>query len=216
MNQEFKQSILNALADPNLCRGAGKLFRGLSRRAAPRPMKALTSKLCAARSPRSSPPPLRTSTNWPSSLRSAAEARGTKVFRANVPQAVRDYILRLAQERGVKRIVKSKSMATEEIHLNQHLEKAGIDVRRPTSASGSFSLAGQTPSHMVMPAIHMTKEEVAEVFSDKVEEGQKPDIPQAGEVCARQAAPDVSQGRHGHHRRQHRRGRNRQHRHRDQ
>ena len=51
---------------------------------------------------------------------------------------------------------------------------------------------------MVMPAIHMTKEEVAEVFSEKVEEGQQPDIPEAGEVCPRQAAPNVSQCRHGH------------------
>jgi iron-sulfur cluster protein len=105
-----------------------------------------------------------------------AEARGTKVFRANDPQAVKDYILRLAQERGVKRIVKSKSMASEEIHLNQHLEEAGIEVRETGLGEWIIQLAHQRPSHMVMPAIHMTKEEVAEVFSKNVEEGQQPDI----------------------------------------
>ncbi len=106
-----------------------------------------------------------------------AEARGTKVFRTNDPAKVRDYILNLARENGVKSIVKSKSMASEEIHLNQHLEAAGIEVGETDLGEWIIQLAGQTPSHMVMPAIHMTKEEVATVFSEQVEEGQKPDIP---------------------------------------
>ena len=55
----------------------------------------------------------------------SAEAHGTKVFRTSDPQAVNDYILRLAQQQGVKTVVKSKSMATEEIHLNKHLQAAG-------------------------------------------------------------------------------------------
>src|SRR5271166_4744372 len=68
-------------------------------------------------------------------------------------------------------------MASEEIHLNKHLEKAGIEVRETDLGEWIVQLAGQTPSHMVMPAIHMTKEEVADVFSNKVEQGQKPHIP---------------------------------------
>ena len=86
----------------------------------------------------------------------------TKVFRTNDPAKVRDYILNLARENGVKSIVKSKSMASEEIHLNQHLEKAGIEVGETDLGEWIIQLAGQTPSHMVMPAIHMTKEEVAD------------------------------------------------------
>ena len=146
-------------------------------------------------------------------FRGNAEARGAKVFRTSDPQAVNDYILKLARENGVQSIVKSKSMASEEIHLNQHLEKAGIEVNETDLGEWIIQLAGQRPSHMVMPAIHMTKEEVAEVFSKKVEEGQQPDIPRAGQVGPRQAAPQVPAGRHGHHRRQHRGGRDRQHRH---
>ncbi|MDR3763594.1 MAG: LUD domain-containing protein [Acidobacteriota bacterium] len=107
----------------------------------------------------------------------AAEARGTKVFRTSDPQAVKDYILNLSRERGVKSIVKSKSMASEEIHLNQYLIDAGIAVQETDLGEWIIALAGQTPSHMVLPAIHMTKEEVADVFSNKVEEGQMPDIP---------------------------------------
>jgi iron-sulfur cluster protein len=105
-----------------------------------------------------------------------AEVKGAKVFRTDNPQAVTDYIVNLARERGVKNIVKSKSMATEELHLNKHLEKAGFEVRETDLGEWIIQLAGQTPSHMVMPAIHMTKEDVAEVFSEKVEEGQTPDI----------------------------------------
>jgi len=106
-----------------------------------------------------------------------AEARGAKVFRTDDPAKVREYILELAQQNGVKSVVKSKSMASEEIHLNPYLEKAGIEVRETDLGEWIVQLAKQTPSHMVMPAIHMTKEEVADVFSQEVEAGQMPDIP---------------------------------------
>lgn len=106
-----------------------------------------------------------------------AEARGAKVFRTDDPAKVREYILAVAQQNGVKSVVKSKSMASEEIHLNPYLEKAGIEVRETDLGEWIVQLAKQTPSHMVMPAIHMTKEEVADVFSQEVEEGQMPDIP---------------------------------------
>jgi L-lactate dehydrogenase complex protein LldF len=106
-----------------------------------------------------------------------AEQRGAKVFRASDPAEVKAYILALAKERGVRSIVKSKSMASEEIHLNKHLEAEGIKVYETDLGEWIIQLAHQTPSHMVMPAIHMTKEEVAEVFSSEVEAGQAPDIP---------------------------------------
>jgi len=106
-----------------------------------------------------------------------AEARGAKVFRTSDPAAVKQYILDLAKAQGVRRVVKSKSMASEEIHLNKALEGAGIEVDETDLGEWIIQLAHQTPSHMVMPAIHMTKEEVATVFSQEVEAGQAPDIP---------------------------------------
>ena len=74
----------------------------------------------------------------------------------------------------MKSVVKSKSMASEEIHLNRISKKPASRSARRTSGEWIMQLAGQTPSHMVMPAIHMTKEEVAEVFSEEVEEARRP------------------------------------------
>lgn len=106
-----------------------------------------------------------------------AEACGAKVFRASSPQAARDYILGVAKAGNVQTIVKSKSMASEEIHLNAALEAAGVAVSETDLGEWIIQLAGQTPSHMVLPAIHMTKEDVADLFSKAVEERLTSDIP---------------------------------------
>lgn len=98
----------------------------------------------------------------------AATARGAKVFRAKTGEEARQYILELAKKQNVKNIVKSKSMASEEIHLNQTLVDAGMDVQETDLGEWIIQMAGQRPSHMVMPAIHMTKEEVADVFTDNL------------------------------------------------
>src|SRR5512139_49536 len=112
-----------------------------------------------------------------------AEAKGVKVFRANSPEKVKEYILTVARERSVKSIVKSKSMASEEIHLNPYLEKAGISVKETDLGEWIIQLAGQRPSHMVLPAIHMTKEEVADLFSKEVHERLSTDIPRLVKVA---------------------------------
>lgn len=104
------------------------------------------------------------------------EARGAKVFRTDDPAKVRECILDVAKKNDVKTIVKSKSMASEEIHLNKYLEQSGIEMCETDLGEWIVQLAGQTPSHMVMPAIHLTKEEVAGIFSDKVEQGQSAEI----------------------------------------
>jgi iron-sulfur cluster protein len=112
-----------------------------------------------------------------------ATARGAKVFRAKNPDEVKKYVLDLCQDRGVKRIVKSKSMASEEIDLNTHLEAAGIHVRETDLGEWIIQLCGDRPSHMVLPAIHLTKEEVAEIFSHEVGERIQSDIPRLVKVA---------------------------------
>jgi len=112
-----------------------------------------------------------------------AEAHGAKVYRTKDPGEVREYILKVAMENGVKTVVKSKSMATEEIHLNPFLENAGIEVGETDLGEWIIQLAGQTPSHMVMPAIHMTKEEVSELFSKELDERLSTDIPRLVKVA---------------------------------
>ncbi|HOP63485.1 MAG TPA: LUD domain-containing protein [Spirochaetota bacterium] len=112
-----------------------------------------------------------------------AEARGAKVFRADSAQEAIDYILKIASDNDVKSVVKSKSMASEEIHLNKHLEEIGVSVKETDLGEWIIQLAGQRPSHMVMPAIHMTKEEVSDLFSKEIHERLSSDIPRLVEVA---------------------------------
>ena len=74
----------------------------------------------------------------------------------------------LAQDRGVKVATKSKSMVSEELELNSALESIGVDVYETDLGEYIIQLAGETPSHLVAPALHKSKEDVAELFADKL------------------------------------------------
>jgi len=115
-----------------------------------------------------------------------ATAAGAQVFRTSDPDEVKRYLARLCKDKGVRRIAKSKSMATEEIHLNAFLEKEGIQVAETDLGEWIVQLAGQRPSHMVMPAIHLSKEQVAGLFSREVKEELSPDIPGLVAVARRE------------------------------
>ena len=119
-------------------------------------------------------------------FKKAAEARGAKVFRANSPAAVKDYIASLCRGKGIKKIVKSKSMASEEIHLNKHLAKLGIQSDETDLGEWIVQLAHQTPSHMVMPALHLTKEEISELFSQETGKRESSDIQKLVKVARRE------------------------------
>lgn len=105
-----------------------------------------------------------------------AEANGIKVFIANSPEAAREYIANLCKEKGVKKIVKSKSMATEEIHLNHFLDEFGIQSDETDLGEWICQLAHHTPSHMVMPALHLTKEEISDLFAKETNQMLDSDI----------------------------------------
>lgn len=175
MSKEFKDSINNALHNPNLTGALGRFSEAyrISRAKAYEGIDFEAARTQVAEVKSSAASHL---DELAEEFKRKAEARGAKVYRTSDPQQVKDYILNLARENGVKSIVKSKSMASEEIHLNAYLEQAGIEVRETDLGEWIIQLAHQRPSHMVMPAIHMTKEEVTEVFNTKVEQGQSPDI----------------------------------------
>jgi len=103
--------------------------------------------------------------------------RGAKVFRAKDGPALKEYLLALCKDKNVKRIVKSKSMASEEIHLNHDLAAAGIHVKETDLGEWIISLAGHKPSHMVMPAIHLSRHQVADYFSKELNQDIPADIP---------------------------------------
>lgn len=95
----------------------------------------------------------------------AARAAGCTVHAAADAAEARTIILEIARTRAVRRIVKSKSMATEEIHLNGALEAAGLTVTETDMGEWIIQLAGEMPSHIIAPAIHKTKAQVADLFA---------------------------------------------------
>jgi len=105
-----------------------------------------------------------------------AEAAGSKVFIAKDTKEANDYVVSLAKEKNAKMIAKSKSMVSEEAHLNKALEAAGIRASETDLGEWILQLAGQRPSHLVMPAIHMFKEEVAQLFSKEAGTTISPEI----------------------------------------
>src|SRR5215204_6783826 len=97
-----------------------------------------------------------------------AEGAGAKIHWARDGNEACSIVLRLITAIGASKVVKSKSMATEEIHLNDALEAAGIFPVETDLGEWIIQLAGETPSHIVVPAIHKTRSQIAELFVEKV------------------------------------------------
>ena len=95
----------------------------------------------------------------------ASESRGVVVHRArDATEAVR-VISTIVAKSAARLVVKGKSMASEEIHLNDALESQGIDVVETDLGEFIIQLAHETPSHIIVPAIHRNRFDVAELFS---------------------------------------------------
>ena len=97
-------------------------------------------------------------------LEAEVVARGGIVHWAEDAAQARQIILDLAHSHGVRQIVKSKSMVSEEIGLNRALQLAGLEVVETDLGEYILQLAGEMPSHIVTPAIHKRKEEIAAIF----------------------------------------------------
>src|SRR5688572_2483228 len=97
----------------------------------------------------------------------AAKA-GTTIHWARDAGEACEIIVGLIRTKNAQMAVKAKSMAGEEIHLNQALEAAGIEPVETDLGEWIIQLAGETPSHIVVPAIHKTKQQIAELFVEKV------------------------------------------------
>jgi L-lactate dehydrogenase complex protein LldF len=97
-----------------------------------------------------------------------AESRGAVVHWSSDAAEANAVICKLALDRGARTIVKSKSMTTEETHLNDALEAAGMQVVETDLGEYIIQLAHETPSHIIAPAIHKTKGQIAELFTSKL------------------------------------------------
>lgn len=98
-------------------------------------------------------------------LEKSVLARGGNVHYATDGHEACDIITSLIKSRGFSRVVKSKSMTTEEIHLNPALEKAGISTVETDLGEYIIQLAGHRPSHIVGPALHLSAQQVADILS---------------------------------------------------
>jgi L-lactate dehydrogenase complex protein LldF len=97
-----------------------------------------------------------------------AENAGAQIHWARDADEANRIVKGLARERNARLVVKSKSMTTEEIHLNAALEAEGIEALETDLGEYIIQLAGETPSHIIAPAIHKTKGQIARLFADKL------------------------------------------------
>jgi len=93
---------------------------------------------------------------------------GVEVHWASNAEEHNQIIYTILKERGVTRMAKSKSMLTEECHLNDFLIKKGIEVVDTDLGERIMQFLDEPPSHIVMPAIHLKKEEIGELFHEKL------------------------------------------------
>ena len=96
------------------------------------------------------------------------ERAGGHVHFARDAAQANSIVAELATSRGVRVATKSKSMVSEELNLNEVLEQNGVDVYETDLGEYIIQLAGETPSHLVAPALHKTKEEVSQRLHEKL------------------------------------------------
>ncbi|GBC70366.1 Lactate utilization protein B [Candidatus Calditenuaceae archaeon HR02] len=111
----------------------------------------------------------------------SVKREGGNVYVAKTAEDARRYVVSLAESRGVKCVIKSKSMTTEEIDLNNALLSRGIDVIETDLGERIVQLAGQRPSHIIAPAVHLSREEIARLVNEK----KGADLPHQPEAITR-------------------------------
>ncbi|MHB8067380.1 MAG: LUD domain-containing protein [Desulfobaccales bacterium] len=116
-------------------------------------------------------------------LQEQVQSWGGQVLWARDAPEARDLILQVAREHGVKAVVKSKSMSTEEIGLNPHLSAAGLRVRETDLGEFIVQLAGQAPAHLTAPALHLDRHQIAAIFKQHLGAS----VPVEPEALTRQA-----------------------------
>lgn len=95
-------------------------------------------------------------------------SRGVQVLWARDAAEARSQVLEIARRHGAKKIVKAKSMTTEELDLNGFLEAQGMEVLETDLGEFIVQLAGEKPYHIVTPAMHKSKEEIGALFHEKL------------------------------------------------
>ena len=103
-------------------------------------------------------------------FQASVEKRGGVFYRAKDGDEVKRILVEICKENNVHKVVKSKSMASEEIHMNECFTNNGIEVKETDLGEWMIAIAGHKPSHMVMPAIHLNRYQCAEMFTQELKE----------------------------------------------
>lgn len=119
-------------------------------------------------------------------FKAKAEAAGTKVHLARTAREANEIIAAIGKENGVRKIVKSKSMTAEETLLNHHLEAEGFEVTETDLGEWIIQLRHEGPTHMVMPAIHLSRYQVADLFTEVTRQQQDSEIEKLVKVARRE------------------------------
>ena len=122
-------------------------------------------------------------------LEASVQKLGGTVHWALTAEEARSIIVDIARRANCRHAVKSKSMTSEEIHLNPALEAAGVEVTETDLGEYILQVAGERPSHLVAPAVHHTRESVARVLSKHLGE-TLPDDPKSLAMSGRRALRD--------------------------
>ena len=93
---------------------------------------------------------------------------GIHVHWAETPEEANAIILGICEKHGAKRMVKGKSMVSEEIEFNHAAEAVGVEAIETDMGEYILQLAGEKPSHIIMPAIHKTKQQIAKLFAEEI------------------------------------------------
>ena len=115
-----------------------------------------------------------------------AEKRGVHVHLADDAAEANKIIADIALKNNCRNIIKSKSMTAEEIHLNPALEKVGCQVDETDLGEWIIQLRHEGPSHMVMPAIHLSRYQVSDLFTDVTKVRQGDDIQKLVKVARKE------------------------------
>ena len=119
-------------------------------------------------------------------VRESVEANGGTVYLADDAADANRYIREVAAERGAERAVKSKSMTSEEIEVNDALAADGVDVVETDLGEWVLQLADEEPSHIVAPAIHKSREGIAELFAERFDPEDPPETAEELTMFARE------------------------------
>ncbi|MBF0230185.1 MAG: LUD domain-containing protein [Desulfamplus sp.] len=119
-------------------------------------------------------------------FKSVAQKNGVHIHLAATAKEANEIIAKIAKDTASQKIIKSKSMTAEEIHLNKWLENEGLEVTETDLGEWIVQLRHEGPSHMVMPAIHLSRFQVAELFSGVTGKEQDAEIERLVKVARKE------------------------------